>query len=286
MECKKMIIKVSDVAEFPTQLGMRCKLFAVRGYNAYSDTEEKLMAALESFKGDPEALEICKSSSRCGAFWHLYQQGITPFLDKERIIASHYNGKYWIDEGKHRTCMAMMAGIEEIEVDVWDSGGWRVRLDPVGNSGEYEFSYTYRACPLTPVTLGTAALLWVSALGYDDDKRFEAHPVMLTSDHNTDGVYLEIIKGVSYKVDVHETALKPLSVSVSSTVKIDTEHPLTKVWILRRDFSKDERTLSEMDTLYRRGCYRQRDLGDLQLKVPRLSGKLPYCIRKLFGKKT
>ena len=261
-------IKVSDIAEFPTQLGVRCKLFNVHGYDAYHDTEEKLMAALKEFNGDPKSLEICKNSSRCGAFWHMYQQGLTPFLNKERILASHFDGKYWIDEGKHRACMAMMAGVGEIEVDAWEDDGWRVLLDSIGERGTYEFAYTHKNCSAKTKTLGVTAVLWIHPPNSSGDKRFEAHPVMLTSEHNTGGVYKEIIDGVSYKVVVNrKITSNQLIADVNVFVKI-SKHPLTKVWLLKRNFDNDERILSEMKTLYRRGCFRRIHLGDLRLNIP------------------
>jgi|LSQX01.3.fsa_nt_gb hypothetical protein len=64
-----------------------------------------------------ELKKIC-FSSRCGCFLKYYTEGITPFMNEDPIELAEYNGRYWPMEGKHRSCLAKMAGIKTIQAYV------------------------------------------------------------------------------------------------------------------------------------------------------------------------
>lgn len=83
-ECNVKIIDVSDIPEFPTDLGSRCLLLTKLGLNPYFNTEEEILEALEMTAADPKYLEICLKSSRCQGFYEQFKEGKTPFLNRTK----------------------------------------------------------------------------------------------------------------------------------------------------------------------------------------------------------
>ncbi|MEZ0535976.1 hypothetical protein ACAG39_01865 [Caldicellulosiruptoraceae bacterium PP1] len=51
-ECIEKAINVSDIVEFPTELGNRCLLLTELGLNPYIHTEEEILEALEKTAND------------------------------------------------------------------------------------------------------------------------------------------------------------------------------------------------------------------------------------------
>lgn len=90
---EKCKVNVSDIMEYPTEMGSRCLLLQHFGLDVYWNTEEEILDALTNSAGDPECLDICLKTSRCQAFWKQYQKGLTPFAESDPIRLLEYDGK-------------------------------------------------------------------------------------------------------------------------------------------------------------------------------------------------
>ncbi|HBK68941.1 MAG TPA: hypothetical protein DDZ91_09890 [Firmicutes bacterium] len=222
--------------EFSTLLGNRCRLLTNHGLRPYTSTEEDIYELLAESKGKPDQFEICLGSN-CMVFYKEFAKGKTPFFDKEPIEIEEFDGHYWVAEGKHRVCLAKMAGIEyisayvtKLERDAYSC------LSPFGQPGEYTAKHIIAWNKKTHIE-GEAFFLWCTK----NDPIFSAPSFStnwLDSLHNTNGKFLKLIPGVEYKVVVEKTVKHRLFSSyeildVSATVKISEDHMKTKIWLAR-----------------------------------------------------
>ena len=258
-------VNVKDIAEYPTELGGRCRLLRYRKLDAYSNNEETLLDELTKSANDDDLLEICKTSGRCKAFWEEYQRGVTPFIDEDSIRLYEYGGRYWAVEGKHRVCMAMRTGVETIEARVWklETDNFTLR-PPIGTPGVYEFRFT---CSKTRAGMrkikGEIPMLWVAA-GRDDEMwRFSNKAVPLDETKNTNGALFEVMSGVSYSVVTKPVGLKLFrrSVEVMVKVSISHNHANAKIWLMKACDSNpnyfSELNPPRLKTVFRFGYWRK-----------------------------
>lgn len=238
--------RVSDIAEFP--IANKCRYLN----SPNKRTEEQILSALQTNKG----LEICKESSYCSGFWHYYKQGQTPFADVEPIRLAHYKGKYWVEEGKKRCCIAMRTGIEYIDADVFESNDRRVLLPPVGKPGEFRFSIKDCSERNIPV-------LWVSMPNHNGmtelDGKINVLDASFISTFFDTKDTMEIMEGITIKFK--KSIIPFVKNRINITVTIDKDHPRTKIWLMKTTKSRCKmKTLCKIKTLYRYGCFRQPDL--------------------------
>ncbi|MCL1996835.1 MAG: hypothetical protein FWG63_11560 [Defluviitaleaceae bacterium] len=260
METRLTAVNVSQIAEYNTQLGTRCAVLDYYGLNAYTDTEEALKHALDESANDAQMLEICKNLCRCKAFWQSYQKGVTPFLDEEPIRMLQENGKYWVIEGKHRTCMAKRSGVKTMQAIVFKSNQvGRELLPSCIRYGNYEFSYTHNL--LIGSKRGTYAFLWLRKKYFEDDEFKKAQ--MLTSAFNTNAKEVELADGLHYSVSVIK---KLFHRTVTVTVKIKPIHEHIGIWLMSVpvDEFRQSKKISEtkIKTHYRKGCWRKYHLDE------------------------
>ncbi|MCL2357258.1 MAG: hypothetical protein FWC70_08905 [Defluviitaleaceae bacterium] len=262
MTGKICTVNVADIAEYPTQLGATCKLLNVYGINAYSDTEESIMQKLVESVDNPDDFEICKSSSRCGAFWVKYQQGVTPFIDREKIQLRESGGNYWVAEGKHRTCMAMRCGAKTIEAEVvhsLHSPGERM-IPSIGNAGEYCFEWVLNR---KKFATGSVPVLWMNLPTHLYDENFPVDGILILDERfDTRGELKEVAPGISYSVKKEKVGLLRTKKTVAVKVKIIKDHYKTRIWLMRMELKKIRKIerlplVSDADTLYRTGCWRE-----------------------------
>ena len=154
---------VSDIIEYPTSLGERCKILEMASLSTYSETEEALMDVLEESAKDAKRIEICTSSSHCGGFYNHFINGKTPFFDKDPIKLSEFGGKYYATEGKHRVCMAKRLGIPIIEARVYqDSSNWFYPLAEVKpNIDSMTYCFKHSVTSKNRLIGGDGAILWI-----------------------------------------------------------------------------------------------------------------------------
>lgn len=261
MKTELMTVKVSEITEYPTNLGSRCMLLASLGLDAYWDSEEDLLKALTKSAADPNCLKICTQSSRCRAFWEVYQRGETPFLQKDPIRLSEYAGHYWVSEGKHRVCMAKRAGVETIEAYVYHLAfNAYTLLQPEGEPGKYLFKYSFCGEDLQ----GEIAVLWVEPPHGEPPSVFSFFPTMLDRKCNTDGAEIELFPGLSYNVRCTKKKIgflkRRILTEVETEVCINSYHANTRIWLLKGNANDLCRLnllpLSALNTVFRCGCWR------------------------------
>lgn len=262
------IVNVSDIVEYPTELGNRCLLLRQMGLNPYFNTEEEIMDALTESAEHPEHLETCLKYSRCQAFWNSFKEGKTPFVDRDPIQLDEYGGRYWVVEGKHRVCLAKRAGVKSLQAYVWHLPEDSESLVPnEGKPGHYRFLYTY---PLGRATeaKGDAAILWVkNPTGAIMPRWFGHHPVLLGMLQDTKGEYVSPFPGFSYCINAAWMTRKAgifrkqEFLSVETEIKIEEDHQKTKIWLItipaREAFSLHPAGLLPLKTIYRFGCWRK-----------------------------
>lgn len=278
-EEKHEIVRVADIAEFPTALGTRCALLRVLGLDPYVNTEEELLDALTESALVPEMLKICLEDSRCQEFWRKFQEGRTPYVGRDPIRLLEHGGRYWVVEGKHRVCLAKRAGIEALEAVVWHlSEDVMTLLPSVGVPGHYYFRY---GCIVgrkgMEALKGYIAFLWVDHPHFSSG--FFLGSGWLDAGQDTNGEWKDVLPGVSFRVAVAKEietrwffkARKHYT--VVSEIKIAGDHPKTKIWLMevpiqvlqmpaQRLFGagEDSGSLPACRTVYRYGCWRQRHL--------------------------
>jgi len=262
-------VRTADILEFPTALGQGCCILGEYGLDAYSDTEEDLLQALTESAGDNGALDICKNCSRCGGFWQVYQTGRTPFNEKDPIRLNEYNGKYWVSEGKHRVCMAKRLGVERIDAYVYrlDHDDYSL-LEPLGVPGRYSVGYTHiQAGCISHKTNGSVALLWANTPRECHPTGFEHNPRILDEGMNTKGRWIELFSGLLYSVtaETRNITFFRKATRVTAEIEILPEHKNTRIWLasaMAESSSPHQSSrllrLSNMETLYRTGCWRRR----------------------------
>jgi hypothetical protein len=275
-------VRVENIVEYPTRLGSRCALLRELGYDAYSDTEEELIEVLTDSARRPERLGICLKDSRCRAFWEVFQEGRTPFVERDPIHLLEYRGRYWAVEGKHRVCLAKRAGIEVLEARVYLlEEDTMTMLKPEGKPGRYCF---YFSCTMGSGSIeevqGDVALLWVNHPGFSWRTFFGWAWLDVSMD--TRGKWEEIIPGLRYRVSVGRKLERRLffrlrkQFTVDSEVEIAPEHSKTKIWLLKvpaedaLGMRLHSGNLLQLGTVYRFGCWRQHHLKQLERIFPNL----------------
>lgn len=271
-------VKVQDITEFPTELGTRCLLLQELGLNPYSETEEVLLEALTESAGRPSSLDICLGSSRCRKFFQVFQEGLTPFADRDPIRLLEYGGKYWAVEGKHRVCLAKRSGVEALEAEVYHLAEDSMPLlPPVGEPGRFSFRFSCIFGPRGAEEVsGETALLWVKHPGLLLGTFGFGHWVQLGPGRNTAGEWEEVLPGVHYRVSVEKKLERQAFfrrrevLTVESEVEIAPEHPKTKIWLLGLP-AKGLMGLAawnsgppRLTTVYRRGCWRKHHARQLE----------------------
>jgi hypothetical protein len=292
METKELRkVQLSDIQEYSTRLGSRCVLLRELGLSAYRDSEEALKLTLEKSAEDISSLEICKKSSRCSAFWDAFQRGETPFLEKDKILLLEHNGKFLVEEGKHRACMAKRAGVETISAYIWPSYEDFTMLPPVGEAGIYHFYYCCnRKKPY--MQHGEAFGLWVKTPHGTPPSRFDYRPTLINNIFEADSEWINIMEslskrsssiettdwigimdGLSYKISVAGAADKLFGRNKYNYIKVEVHiepNEAAKIWLFETEIGRmpqDIRMAYKMPlrkykTLYRRGCFRAYDLEE------------------------
>lgn len=267
---KLQTVRVADITEYPTELGNRCLLLREKGLEPYWHTEEEIMDALMESAGKPECLHICQKSSRCSAFYERFEQGVTPFIERDPICLLEYGGRYWASEGKHRICLAKRAGIERIEAYVYPMAKDSFTLlPPVGTPGVYNFLAKYDK---KRRAYGEVAVLWIGGTVGVPPSRVTVSPAFLDAAHATYGNTAQILPGLSYCVSFTEERPGLLrrrgDIHAEATVTIELSHRNTRIWLLSVPAGmavpprQDDRraAISQGTTIYRTGCWRNRHL--------------------------
>lgn len=273
-EPEPRIVKVSDIVEFPTELGNRCLLLLKLGLNAYWNSEEEILEALTESAKNPEMLDICLTYSRCRKFREMFDRGSTPFSERDPIRLLECEGRFWAVGGKHRICLAKRAGIEKLEAIVHSlPEDTESLLEPEGEPGRYCFSSTFDLGPGGRDAQGTLAYLWVNSPRNLFPGKFDFCGAWLDAAQNTGGALKECIPGLQYRVSVYR---KPERQSfskriqrlvVESEIIITPEHPKTKIWVL--EIPAAEASVARLTafpsfrTVYRYGCWRRFHLKQL-----------------------
>lgn len=267
-----MDVDVSQIVEFPTQMGNKCRLLERFGLNSYLDTEEAIYECLTSTAEDRRNLEYCLQNG-CSAFYEEYLKGNTPFKNKDPIRLIKYQGKYWVVEGKHRVCLAKRLGIEKIEANVASSREDQSLLELVGEPGKFQSTYTVTEQRGKVNFSGETLCLWVfppaREVPWDIAAVFSFGQILWLTRHTCKGNNLaDFVPGIDYAIRVKEKKTgfwfnRKKTIQVQVTVHIET-HPKTKVWLLR--FKVDNSLVvfqpSENATLYRRGMWRKYHLNN------------------------
>lgn len=265
------IINVDDIQEFPTELGSRCLLLTKLNLNAYRNTEEEILEALEKTAQDPNYLKICLESSRCRGFYEEFREGKTPFFEYDKIKVAEFEGKYWVTEGKHRVCMAKRIGIEKIKAVVYQlKEDIYSRLPHVGEPGNYKFYFRKETIFSEPfpksVSKGEIALLWLGMVKdeYIHVGTYLPLPLHWTFDRSRE--WIELIEGVRVKVKTiskKESKSKVIS-EIESEVVIEPNHRKTRIWLISARVKNEDSNIFntplsdlELSTLYRTGCFRK-----------------------------
>lgn len=271
-ECNIKVINVSDIPEFPTDLGSRCLLLTKLGLNPYFNTEEEILEALEMTAAAPKYLEICLKSSRCQGFYEQFKEGKTPFFEQDNIRVAEYRGRYWVTEGKHRVCMAKRLGVEKIQAVVTQlKEDIYSRLPCTGQPGRYKFHFIMEDDRQKCKCKGEIALLWVGKLKQECIYIDPHLPAPLHWMYDTDGKWFELTDGVKVKVQTASREVKGLfSTSkiikeIKSEVVISPGHRKTRIWLFSvkpKDKHSNVFTTPldklELKTLYRFGCWRKK----------------------------
>jgi len=284
-------VNVSDIVEYPTELGYRCGLLQKLGIDPYLDTEEKVYEALTESAKDPKNRAICLNYKRCRTFWNEFKQGRTPFVEDDPIRLVEFGGKYWVNEGKHRVCLAkrfgvptLVAHVEHLEEDIYSL------LPEEGKPGQFHISYSI-TCPTNHKKgqeyEGSVALLQVYVPKL---KLFNKMWLDVTKD--TKGEFVEVIPGIKYRVTTKKERSrrgffffkeKLEKLTLEAELHISSNHPKTKVWLMEipiKCFLVSFGISKQLDfrTLYRRGLWRKMDLNCLRRTFPRLfpSGEIPF----------
>ena len=253
---------VSDIIEYPTSLGERCKILEMASLSTYSETEEALMYVLEESAKDAKRIEICMSSSHCGGFYKCFISGETPFFDKDPIKLSEFGGKYYATEGKHRVCMAKRLRVPVIKARVYqEASDWFYPLAEVKvGVDSMTYCFNHRITSKNRPIDGDCAILWVEGRPFSNTGFNFVQRLDRTKD--TNGKEIQVLDGLRYSVNVtKEGWLRPVYM-ITSTVMIDEQIlPKCKVWLLRADmekiFSYPSSSLKDFETIYRVGLWRE-----------------------------
>lgn len=268
------IVQVANIAEFPTELGNRCSLLPELSLNAYRDTEEALLEALTESACRPNLLETCLRNSRCRRFYEAFQEGRTPFGEKDPICLLEYGGRYWVTEGKHRVCLAKRAGVESLEVFVYHLEEDTESLLPhEGKPGRFRFCSSFYIGSKGPEEIqGLVAYLWVHSPPGVVPGRIDFGGAWLDASQHTGETWVELFPGVRYHVSTNKRSerrgvfRRRERFAVESEVVIEPNHPKTRVWLLEAPAEAAGFRFGGppfFRTVYRFGCWRQRHLRQL-----------------------
>jgi len=273
VQLEHCFIRVSDIVEYPTELGNGCSLLQRKGLHPYGNTEEELLEVLTESAAMPSSLELCLESSRCRKFYDLYNEGHTPFSEKDPIRLLEYQGRYWASEGKHRVCMAKRLGVEKIDAHVYHSKKDIESLLPYeGEPGHFVFSYSFILGSRKPEDIkGTAGYLWADSPHGLTPGRFSFRGGWLNVSNDTEGELLELFPGLQYRVSVTIEKVgfwkRREKFSVEAEVVIRADHPKTKIWLLDVPAKELPGFLFtgelSLRTVYRFGCWRMKHLSQL-----------------------
>lgn len=267
-ECIVKIINVSDIVEFPTELGNRCLLLTELGVNPYIHTEEEILEVLEKIANDSQYLDICLKSSRCQGFYEEFTKGVTPFFDKDKIRVIEYNGKYWVDEGKHRICLAKRMGVSKIKVEVTQlKEDVYTTLEPLGHTGHYNFDFTMSIKDEKREYKGKIGLIWLGTIKDYNLLLFKKMPITLDWSFRYKNEWTILDSGIKVKVETSSETKKRLFQPeetirrVHSEVIIENNHHKTRVWLFAVNANEEmfRTPLGKLniDNLYRFGCWRK-----------------------------
>lgn len=141
-EGKLMLVSPEDI-EQPIDLGNRCTLLNHFGMQPYWHTEEEVSEFLEDAFADKDTLPLCLRS-RCGEFYQRYLRGETPYFERDPVMLVGHQGKFWVEEGKHRVCLAKRMRIRHIQVLVRDLDKDYYNLLPgTGQPGIFKNEYFF-----------------------------------------------------------------------------------------------------------------------------------------------
>lgn len=269
-------VRVADIAEFPTELGNRCLLLLELGLNAYRNTEEELLDALTESALNPACLEICLKSSRCRGFFEAFEKGRTPFRERDPIRLLEYGGRHWAAEGKHRVCLAKRSGVETLEAVVHHLAEDTESLLPhEGEPGRYRFSFVLSLTPRGRLEAkGTMICLWAEGPPNMISGKFSFQGAWLDISRDTGGSLVEVFPGLQYRVLVqkgHKASLfrRRPATAVEAEVLIGADHPRAKIWLAEAPAGDILRLdASSFRTVYRRGCWRRRNLRQMCRMLP------------------
>jgi hypothetical protein len=276
-------IRLTDIVEFPTELGTRCLLLLEMGLSAYWNTEEELLAALTESSLDPSSLDVCLKSSRCRGFFDTFMQGDTPFKDRDPIRLLEHNGRYWALEGKHRVCLAKRAGIQTLDALVYQMPtDTESLLSDEGEPGRYQFSFSLKENFTGQVEAqGTIAYLWIKYPPGMPPGKIGLQGIWLDISKDTGGALRTVFQGLQYRVSVKKEHQKrslfnqnwqKLFATIEVEVFIQADHLKTKIWLTGWQAGRPP----QLNTLpfwsmYRRGCWRQKDFEQISRLLPILS---------------
>jgi len=258
-----MDVHVDKIVEYPTSFGSPgCRLLDELGICLYSNTQEKILHELQLGANDSKKLAICKAGN-CGELLKLFQQGITPGNEHDPIILAEYKGKYWVGEGKHRVCVAKRFGIKQIKAKVTRlDADYYSTLPPIGTPGIFTAT-KIRYLKQYKVD-GQYLYLWA---GKPDNTMGGYITVKLNfcNIQNKPELWHQIFEGVSFCQNILPRQygfFKKLLCGdhelLTSYVKIDKDHPLTKIWLARVTLSKGIlQNSNRIEHLYRFGLWRK-----------------------------
>ncbi|MGI9862512.1 hypothetical protein SDD30_14120 [Moorella naiadis] len=265
LEAREKLVSVSpkDI-EQPVDLGNRCTLLNHFGMQPYWHTEEEVSEFLKDAFTDKNTLPLCLKS-RCGEFYQRFLRDETPFFERDPIFLVEFQGKFWVEEGKHRVCLAKRMGIQRIQAFVQDlDKNYYALLPGIGQPDIFRSEYFFVVENTLKEIGGDVLFLWapeVSPLNSFADP-FMRLDVM----KDTGGKWVQVLPGVEYSVAVRREERRRWfreavrSVFVSTEAKVKANHKKTRIWLFQ---APAEETLGIQFkspaylTLYRYGRWRK-----------------------------
>lgn len=273
-DVEPILVPVENI-EQPVDLGNRCTLLNHYGMQPYWHTEEEVWEFLDTALRDPATLWLCLKS-RCGEFCHQFQQGYTPFFDRDPVVLTGYQGHYWAEEGKHRVCLAKRMGIRHIKAFVREvDRDYYSMLPPEGKPSEHVCCFKVVMNGSRPRVAGDILLLWLPDVSVT--RRFGGRIFRLDFGADTGGERVSPVRGVECCVRVERCERrvwflgKKREITVTALVNIRGDHEKTKIWLLRvnagavlQPYCREP----ELVTLYRYGRWRRYDEEKLTSYFP------------------
>lgn len=278
-------VNVDQIAEISTLLGDRCALLSKYNLHPYKNTEEELFEFLHKSINIPQYLEICLGSN-CGGFFNDFQSGITPFNKSDPIQLVEYKGKYWVGEGKHRTCLAKRIGCKTIEAEVFHlEEDIYTLLDSYGKPDDFYSHFSYTICNKKKIKniSGSVPVLWF--IDVDPIRSSEERIIWFDTFKDTHGQTKKISQGINYDLTVSKCYKKHRKgflylkthkeeiINVDIHFKIETNHSKAKIWLMEVPISQFiywkknhsyPNIFDKFTTLYRYGCWRTSHMKQLK----------------------